>query len=57
MQGRALVEALADGPDDGQIPMDTRTLQVTNGAYQALLQVTEIVGRRYVDKGWTYVTP
>jgi arylsulfatase A-like enzyme len=54
MQGRPLLEALADGPDEEQVPMETRTLQVTNGAYRAVLQTSEVAGRRYVDKGWRY---
>jgi arylsulfatase A-like enzyme len=52
MQGRALVEALAEGPDEEQVPMDTRALRVGKGAYRAVLQVTEVEGRRYVDKAW-----
>jgi hypothetical protein len=57
MQGRPLLEALADGPDEEQVPMETRTLQVRNGAYRASLQTSEAAGRRYVDKGWRVVTP
>jgi arylsulfatase A-like enzyme len=52
MQGRALVEALVEGPDEEQVPMDTRALRVGKGAYRAVLQVTEVDGRRYVDKAW-----
>ena len=52
MQGRPLLEALANGPDEEQVPMETRTLRVENGAYGAVLQVTEVAGRRYIDKGW-----
>jgi len=48
----ALVEALAGGPDEEQVPMDVRTLRVSNGAYSAVLQVSEVDGRRYIDKGW-----
>jgi hypothetical protein len=32
--------------------METRTLQVANGAYRAALQVSEVMGKRYIDKGW-----
>jgi arylsulfatase A-like enzyme len=52
MQGRALVEALVDGPDEDQVPVDTRALHVEKGAYGAVLQVTEIGEKRYVDKAW-----
>ena len=52
MDGRPLLEALAGGPDEEQVPMETRTLQVTEGAYRAALQVSEVAGKRYVDKGW-----
>src|SRR4029077_17975618 len=52
MDGRALLEALADGPDEEQVPLETRTLQVSNGAYRAALQVSEAAGKRYIDKGW-----
>ena len=52
MDGRALVEAMVGGPDEEQVPVETRTLQVSSGSYRALLQVTETGGRRYIDKGW-----
>jgi arylsulfatase A-like enzyme len=52
MDGRALVEAMAGGPDEEQVPIETRTLRVSNGSYRAVLQVTEVEGRRYIDKGW-----
>lgn len=52
MQGRALVEALAGGPDEEQVMVETRALRVANGSYRAVLQVSEVEGRRYVDKAW-----
>ena len=52
LDGRVLVEALASGPDEEQVSMETRTLHVANGAYRAALQVTESSGRRYLDKSW-----
>ena len=52
MDGRALVEAMAGGPDEEQVPIETRTLRVSNGSYAAILQVTETGGHRYIDKGW-----
>jgi arylsulfatase A-like enzyme len=52
MQGRALLEALVNGPDEEQLPVETRSLQVSRGDYRAVLQVSEVAGKRYVDKGW-----
>ena len=52
MDGRPLLEALVNGPDEEQMPTETRALQVANGAYRAVLQVSEVMGKRYVDKGW-----
>ncbi|HEY2628701.1 MAG TPA: alkaline phosphatase family protein [Usitatibacter sp.] len=52
MQGRALVEAMVGGPDEEQVPVETRSLRVANGAYRAVLQATEADGHRYIDKAW-----
>ncbi|MCY7319079.1 MAG: alkaline phosphatase family protein [Ramlibacter sp.] len=52
MDGRALTEALVKGPDQEQVPMDTRALRVRSGAYSAVLQVSEVDGKRYIDKAW-----
>ena len=52
MDGRPLFEALAVGPDEEKVPMEVRTLQVVNGPYGAALQVSEVPGRRYIDKAW-----
>ncbi len=52
LDGRVLHEAFADGPDEEQVAIETRTLRVSNGAYKAVLQVTETGGRRYLDKSW-----
>ncbi|HEY0337474.1 MAG TPA: alkaline phosphatase family protein [Burkholderiales bacterium] len=52
MDGRPLREALARGPDEEQVTLDTRTLRVRNGPYRAVLQVSEVEGKRYIDKGW-----
>ena len=54
VDGRVLHEALADGPDEEQIAMDTRahTVEGGAGAYRAVVQISEVDGRRYVDKGW-----
>src|SRR5262249_17873321 len=38
MDGRVLAEALADGPDPEQLPVETRTHVVTSGAFRAVLQ-------------------
>jgi arylsulfatase A-like enzyme len=52
MDGRPLLEALADGPDEEQVSMETRTQQVASGGYRAVLQTSEVAGRRYIDKAW-----
>ena len=52
MQGRALLEAMIGGPDEEQVPVETRALRVSNGAYRAVLQASEVDGRRYIDKAW-----
>jgi arylsulfatase A-like enzyme len=52
MDGRPLTEALASGPDQEQVAMDTRALRVRNGGYSAVLQVSEVGGKRYIDKAW-----
>ena len=50
--GRVLREALAGGPDPEQIPVATRVHTVDAGSYRATLQISEVDGRRYVDKSW-----
>jgi arylsulfatase A-like enzyme len=52
MDGRVIVEALANGPDEEQVAAETRTWRVQNGSYSAVLQTTETGGKRYIDKGW-----
>jgi predicted AlkP superfamily pyrophosphatase or phosphodiesterase len=52
MDGRVMVEALAGGPDAGQIVSTTRVLRMKNGDYGAALQITELGSNRYIDKGW-----
>ena len=52
MDGRALKEALANGPDQEQVAMETRPLRVKSGNYSAVLQVSEVGGKRYIDKAW-----
>jgi arylsulfatase A-like enzyme len=52
LDGRLLHEALVDGPDAEQIAVDTRVHTVAAGAYRAAIQVSEVDGRRYVDKSW-----
>ena len=51
---RVLREALVDGPDEEQVAVETRvhTAEAAAGAYRAVVQVSEVDGRRYVDKGW-----
>jgi len=54
VDGRVLREAFIDGPDAEQIPVETRvhTTEAAAGAYRAVVQVSEVDGRRYLDKGW-----
>jgi arylsulfatase A-like enzyme len=53
--GRVLVEALAGGPDAEQMAVETRVHTVEAGAYRAAIQISEVEGRRYVDKSWRIV--
>jgi predicted AlkP superfamily pyrophosphatase or phosphodiesterase len=52
--GRAILEALADGPDPEQIPVRTTTYfaATPDGAYRSAIQVSEAGGERYLDKSW-----
>ena len=52
MDGRALTEALVSGPDEEQVALETRTLRVSSGNYRAVLQMSEVGGKRYIDKAW-----
>jgi arylsulfatase A-like enzyme len=52
LDGRVLREALVDGPDAEQVAVVTHTHTVETGAYRAAVQVSEVDGRRYVDKSW-----
>jgi arylsulfatase A-like enzyme len=52
LDGRVLDEALERGPDPEQVAVETRVHTVEAGAYRAALQVSQVAGRRYVDKSW-----
>ena len=52
MDGRPLKEAFAAGPDQEKVVMETRPLRVKSGDYSAVLQVSEVGGKRYIDKAW-----
>ena len=53
LAGRVLAEALRDGVDEEQVLSETKVLRTENaGGYRAAVQVTEVGGRRYIDKGW-----
>jgi len=54
LDGRVLHEALANGPDEEQVVAETRshTVATTDDSYRAVVQTSEVAGRRYVDKGW-----
>jgi arylsulfatase A-like enzyme len=55
MDGRVLAEGLLDGPDSEKIAVQTRTATVEAGDYRAAIQISEVDGRRYVDKSWRIV--
>jgi arylsulfatase A-like enzyme len=52
--GRVLSEALLGGPDEEQIPVDTRILmtETRSGHYQAAIQISTVEHQRYIDKSW-----
>jgi predicted AlkP superfamily pyrophosphatase or phosphodiesterase len=52
--GRVLHEALIGGPDEEQIPVDTRVLttKTRSGHYQAAIQISTVAHQRYIDKSW-----
>lgn len=52
--GRVLSEALLGGPDEEQIPVDTRVLMTESrgGRYQAAIQISTVEQQRYIDKSW-----
>ena len=53
LDGRVLAEALRDGPDEEQIPSETKILRTeAAGGYRAAVQVTDVGTHRYIDKGW-----
>lgn len=52
--GRAIVEAFVDGPDEEQVPMRTTThvTMTLDGTYRAAIQISEMGRHRYIDKSW-----
>jgi predicted AlkP superfamily pyrophosphatase or phosphodiesterase len=52
--GRAILEAFADGPDEEQVPVQTTThvTATPNGSYRVAIQVSEVGAQRYIDKSW-----
>jgi arylsulfatase A-like enzyme len=52
LEGRVLEEGLAGGPDPEEVVVDRRLHSVEAGGYRAAIQVSEVDGRRYVDKSW-----
>ncbi len=52
--GRVLVEALADGPDEEKVPIQVHThfVETADGSYRAALQATDLDRQRYIDKSW-----
>jgi arylsulfatase A-like enzyme len=53
-EGRVLREALLGGPDEEQVPVETRilTTQTDGGHYQAAIQISTVEQQRYIDKSW-----
>jgi len=54
MDGRVLAEALEGGPDEEMVETTMRTFTTSNadGSYRAAVQVSEVLGHRYLDKAW-----
>jgi predicted AlkP superfamily pyrophosphatase or phosphodiesterase len=53
LDGRALTEALREGPDEEQMVGETKVLRTEAvGSYRAAIQVTHVGKHRYIDKGW-----
>ena len=52
LDGRVLAEALADGPDEEQLAVETRVHTVESGPNRAALQISTVNGYRYIDKSW-----
>jgi arylsulfatase A-like enzyme len=53
LDGRALTEALREGPDEEHMISETRVLRTdAAGSYRAVIQVTDVGKHRYIDKGW-----
>lgn len=52
LDGRVLEEALEAGPDQEQVLEETRVHVARVLGYRAAIQVTEVDGRRYIDKSW-----
>jgi arylsulfatase A-like enzyme len=53
LDGRVLGEAMRDGVDEEQVLTETKVLRTeAAGGYRAAIQVTDVGGRRYIDKGW-----
>jgi arylsulfatase A-like enzyme len=52
--GRVLQEALIGGPDEEQVPVETRVLttEARRGHYQAAIQLSAVEHQRYIDKSW-----
>lgn len=53
LDGRVLSESFRDGPDEEQVLSETKVLRTeAAGRYRAAVQVTDVGGHRYIDKGW-----
>ncbi|HSQ77908.1 MAG TPA: hypothetical protein VLN91_03360, partial [Nitrospirota bacterium] len=54
IEGRVPAEALQDGADPEKVPVQTHVLKTCSpdGQYSAVLQISVVDDKRYVDKGW-----
>jgi len=52
LDGRVLAEAFEGGPDPECFVQETRVLTTEAGGYRAAIQLSEVDGRRYIDKSW-----
>ena len=54
LDGRVIAEALIDGPDQEQVPVQTTThfAATPDGSYRAAIQVSQVGHQRYIDKSW-----
>jgi arylsulfatase A-like enzyme len=54
VDGRILYEARHGGPDEEQIPVETRVIETAadHGRYRVAIQISQVGQQRYIDKSW-----